>query len=108
MKSGHPYLAAAGDGGHHAGSDCGQGIGGRLGNGNGLEGDECWTYTRAPGGQEVARRIELADGFVAAIRSVEVARGIKRQAGWAAQIRADIADVSTRRIELADGVVVDI
>ena len=105
MKSGHPCLAAAGNGSHHAGGDCGQGIGGWLGNGDGLEGDECWSYTRAPGGQEDARRIILADGVVAVIRSVEVARCIEGQALWVVQIIHDLAEKSTRRIELADGVV---
>ena len=106
MKSGHPCLAAAGNGSHHAGGDCGQGIGGWLGNGDGLEGDECWSYTRAPGGQEDARRLELADGVVTVIRGVEVARDIERQAGWRVHVRhAEIADVSTRRIELADSAV---
>ena len=47
------------------------------------------------------RRIELADGAVADIRGVEVARGIDRQAHWDVQIRGDIAEVITRRIELA-------
>ena len=106
--SGGAGLAAAGQIGHHSGGDGSQGVGGWLGDADGLEGEESrGSCPCAPRGQESARGIELADGAVAGIRSVEVARGIERQAEWAVQIRrsdtAD-ADICTRRIELADGV----
>ena len=38
-SSGGASLASACDGGHHAGGDCGQGIGGWLGDADGLEGE---------------------------------------------------------------------
>ena len=55
-RSGGAGLAAAGQIGHYAGGDGGQGVGGWLGDGDGLEGDvgrDC--CPRAPGGQEGAR-----------------------------------------------------
>ena len=88
-RSGGAGLAAAGQIGHYAGGDGSQGIGGWLGDADGLEGEESRvTCTCAPGCQEAARRIELADGAVAEIRGVEVTRGIECQAVWTVQIRA--------------------
>ena len=86
-RSGGAGLAAAGQIGHHAGGDGGQGVGGWLGDADGLEGEgKRGGCTCAPGCQEAARRIELADGAVGVIRGVEVARGIERQAVWTVQI----------------------
>ena len=92
VGSGGAGLAAAGQIGHYAGGDGGQGVGGWFGDGDGLEGEVLGQRcTCAPGGEECTRGIELADGVVAGIHGVEVARGIKRQAIWAAQIRVDLA-----------------
>ena len=106
LSGGAGLVAAAGQIGHDTGGEGGQGVGGRFGNGDGLEGEEFGVGSCAPRGQECARcSIILADG-AAVICCVEVARGIERQATYKAQIRADIADVSNRGIELADGVLI--
>ena len=90
-------LATASQIGYYAGADGGQSVGGWLWDADSLEGEELWGCGAcAPGDEEFAGRIELADGTTSVIRDIEVARRIECQADWVVQVSGDIAEVNTR------------